>query len=256
MGLLDFHMWFVILGVACLGGLLALDRTAFGQFMVSQPIVAGPLIGLLLGDTVAGVVIGAALELIWVLDMPIGNFVPANSTISVVSATAIAVLSSRGNASLSVIGFCLLLTTAMVPATMVTERIVRNWNSRLGQGGDAADSQKNLRNAQLSGMAAFFLQAFSLCLIFVPLGIIAVVFFKQLPLFVHRAMVFYVTLLPFLGAALMIRTLSLRIIDICMVAGFVLAALTLQVLHFHVLAVLGLIMLAGWLGGRYSASQR
>ena len=58
-----------------------------------------------------GLVIGVVLELIWVLDIPIGAFVPADATISTVSATAIAALGSPGDAPLPVIGFSILLTS-------------------------------------------------------------------------------------------------------------------------------------------------
>ncbi len=85
----------------------------------------------MLGDPVAGIIIGVVLELIWVLDMPIGAFVPADATISAVSATAIAALGCPGGSSLPVIGFSLLLTAAMVPATMKADDIIRHWNSRL-----------------------------------------------------------------------------------------------------------------------------
>jgi len=44
-------------------GLLSLDVSAWGQIMVSRPIVCGPLIGLLLGDLKTGLIIGVLLEL-------------------------------------------------------------------------------------------------------------------------------------------------------------------------------------------------
>ena len=94
MPIFDLHAVAIIFGVALVGGILGLDRTAAGQFMISQPIVAGPLTGWILGDMAAGLVIGAILELIWVLDMPVGAFVPADSTIGAVSATALTVLGS------------------------------------------------------------------------------------------------------------------------------------------------------------------
>src|SRR5512138_278060 len=91
----DAHTMMLVFLAALIGGVVGLDRTALGQFMVSQPVVAGPLTGWLLGDAPAGLVIGGALELVWVLDMPIGTFVPADATVAAVAATAIAALSSR-----------------------------------------------------------------------------------------------------------------------------------------------------------------
>jgi mannose/fructose/N-acetylgalactosamine-specific phosphotransferase system component IIC len=96
MPVFDAHMVLVILGISAVGGILGLDRTAAGQFMISQPIVAGPVTGWMLGDPTAGIVIGAVLELIWLLDLPVGTFVPADATIGTVSATAFAALGKSG----------------------------------------------------------------------------------------------------------------------------------------------------------------
>ena len=62
MPIFDLHTLGVIASVAFAGGVIGLDRTAAGQFMISQPIVAGPFIGWLLGDTTVGLVIGACLN--------------------------------------------------------------------------------------------------------------------------------------------------------------------------------------------------
>ena len=50
-----------MLKVTALGGLLGLDATGVGQFMVSRPLVAGALTGWLLGDVALGVTIGVVL---------------------------------------------------------------------------------------------------------------------------------------------------------------------------------------------------
>ena len=52
-----------ILRLSVLGGLLGLDGTAVGQFMVSRPVVAGTLVGWVLGVPGLGLSIGAMLEL-------------------------------------------------------------------------------------------------------------------------------------------------------------------------------------------------
>ena len=51
--------------VALLGGVLALDGTSVGQFMLSRPVVAGALTGWMLGDPALGLLIGTLLELCW-----------------------------------------------------------------------------------------------------------------------------------------------------------------------------------------------
>lgn len=250
MMIFDLHTLFVIFGIALVGGVLGLDRTAAGQFMISQPIVAGPLIGWMLGDTAAGVVIGAVLELIWVLDMPVGTFVPADSTIGAVSATAIAALGGGGHATPDLIGFSVLLTTAMVPVTMAVDGIVRKRNSRLAERAASApgeDAGKKLSRAHLTGLAVFFLKSFVLYLVFIPAGLFAASLFARMPEKAHNALALFVKLLPLLGAALVVRKLSIRNLDRFFLAGFVVAALLTPVFSLYPLIIILLVITAGYL---------
>jgi len=246
--------------VAIVGGLISLDRTAAGQFMISQPIVAGPLAGWVLGDTTAGLVIGAVLELIWVLDMPIGTFVPADATIGTISATAVAVTGNAGSVGLDRIGFTILLTTAMVPVTMFVDGIIRERNSRLVEVALAAGEEKNagrvLARAHLAGLVIFFLKSFLLYLVFIPAGLIALRLFAGMPEKMHAAMALFVKLLPLLGAALIVRKLSIRTMDRFFLAGFAVAALLTTALHPHALVTILLALAAGFFGMRYREGLR
>ena len=82
------------LSLALLGGLLALDATSVGQFMVSRPLVAGTLAGWWLGDPAVGLGIGSILELFHLAGVPAGgSHVPESGPASVV---AVAVAISAG----------------------------------------------------------------------------------------------------------------------------------------------------------------
>jgi PTS system mannose-specific IIC component len=254
MPVFDLHMIFAIVGIALVGGLIGLDQTAVGQFMISQPIVAGPLTGWLLGDPVSGLIIGAVLELLWVLDMPIGSFVPADATISAVSATAIAALGNTGDAPLPIIGFSILLTTAMTPVTMKANSIIRHWNSRLADAvmtDPVLDVRRTLALAHFSGLPVFFMKSFVLYLVFLPIGIGAVFVFGQLPENIHRAMSLFVKLLPLVGVALVARKLSVKAIDLFLLGGFIIAV-TGWFLSVPAISIMLLTVTAGWLGTRYS----
>ncbi len=253
MAIFDFHSLLQILAAAAVGAIIGLDRTAFGQVMISQPVVAGPLAGWLLGDAGAGFIVGAVLELIWVLDMPVGTFVPADATIGTVSATAIAALSHPGGAGLPVIGFSILLTVFMVPVTMKAEHLIRDWNSRLADAvltAPVRDAASALAAAQRKGLAAFFLKSFVLYCLFIPLGIAAAVLFDRLPAVFPRAMALFVKLLPLLGVALIMRKLSVRTLDLSVFIGILSGVVFGQLMHVPALAVMVLTVLAGWLGVR------
>ena len=49
--------------IGVLGGLLALDATSVGQFMISRPLVVGVLAGVVVDQPLLGATIGAILEL-------------------------------------------------------------------------------------------------------------------------------------------------------------------------------------------------
>jgi mannose/fructose/N-acetylgalactosamine-specific phosphotransferase system component IIC len=81
-----------ILELALLGGLLGLDGTSVGQFMVSRPLVAGALAGWVAGDPATGLLVGAVLELFLLVSFPTGGArFPEGSTATVVAVgTAVA----------------------------------------------------------------------------------------------------------------------------------------------------------------------
>lgn len=61
-----------LLALAAWGSLVGLDLASWPQLMLSRPIVAGGVAGLLLGDPVAGVTVGGLLELFALDVLPIG----------------------------------------------------------------------------------------------------------------------------------------------------------------------------------------
>jgi len=251
----DMHIVLKVLGIAFVGGVLGLDRTAAGQFMISQPIVAGPLTGWMLGEPTAGIIVGAVLELIWVLDMPVGTFVPADATIGTVSATAIAAFGAPCGATLPLIGFSILLSTAMVTMTMKAEGVVRTWNSRISEKALSASGPNTgpaLFRAQCAGLVLFFLKSFVLYCIFIPLGIAAMQLYKHLPGAFPRALSLFVKLLPLIGVGLVVRKLTVKSFDQYVLAGFATAVLFGQLIHAPGVVVLLLTASVGWIGARYS----
>ena len=79
-----------ILLLSAFFGVVSCDTVVAGQFMYSRPIIAGPLVGLLLGNPYVGFIAGLCVELIWIRVIPIGDSVPPDSTLTAVLATAAA----------------------------------------------------------------------------------------------------------------------------------------------------------------------
>jgi PTS system mannose-specific IIC component len=56
-----------------LGGWVALDGAALGQFLLSRPLVAASIAGLLVGDPLSGLLVGLLLELAHLVHLPLGG---------------------------------------------------------------------------------------------------------------------------------------------------------------------------------------
>ncbi len=86
--------------LSILAGAVALDTTAALQMMFSQPLVAGTCAGLILGHPETGLLIGTALELVWVAARPVGGALfPDTGPASVVGVGLAGLLISQGIAS-------------------------------------------------------------------------------------------------------------------------------------------------------------
>ncbi len=69
----------IVIGLSILGALILLDKYAFGEFGISQPVVSGAIIGALCGDVRMGIYIGALVQLVFIANLPIGKNVPPDA---------------------------------------------------------------------------------------------------------------------------------------------------------------------------------
>ncbi|MBI5894260.1 MAG: PTS sugar transporter subunit IIC [Deltaproteobacteria bacterium] len=113
---------------AVAGGFISLDRTAAFQIMISRPIVAGPLIGLVCGSLAAGIVIGSLLELLWIGDLPVGGHVPPHETAAAVIAAAVAANAKGIIPEKELFGFCILMTIPFAVLCQKADQGVRMFN--------------------------------------------------------------------------------------------------------------------------------
>ncbi len=69
----------MVILLTLLGALLLLDKYAVGEFGISQPIVAGAIIGALWGDVQVGIFVGALFQMVFLANLPIGKDVPPDA---------------------------------------------------------------------------------------------------------------------------------------------------------------------------------
>lgn len=197
------------------GGLFCLDRI-FIQVMISRPIVIAPLIGLLLHNPSAGLIIGALVELFWIDHIPVGTYIPPNDSAVAVLATSIAVLGGQnpGKTSPQLIALAILLA---VPFGIIAQKIdlfIVKSNNVLSdqaledakQGNIKAIEQKNY----FSLVKVFLLTVFYLFAAQSILVSAVIVIYPKLtaPVFKMLSLVYY--FLPLLGIAAALNTIKQR----------------------------------------------
>jgi len=76
--------WYTVLLPAMSGwiALLELDGVLIGQWMISRPILVGPLMGLLCGKPALGLSLGILFELFTLDKSPVGSVMPLNGTVA------------------------------------------------------------------------------------------------------------------------------------------------------------------------------
>lgn len=84
-----------ILVAAMWAGLLSLDFTACGPWMIAQPLVCGPLFGWMMGQVAVGVIIGGVVQLLWMDLSPVGVGIPYDATAVTLLAVFIATIHER-----------------------------------------------------------------------------------------------------------------------------------------------------------------
>jgi len=145
-----------LLPLVLLGGVLALDATSFGQFMVSRPLVAGALAGWVCGDPGLGLSMGVFLELYLLVAFPTGGSrFPEGATATVV---AVASASAVDYSAAIPLGVAVGLVWGQLGGFSITA--LRKLNGRfVPEPSDTRVSPKSLVSAHLGAMALDFMRA-------------------------------------------------------------------------------------------------
>lgn len=169
----------MVVGEYLLAGFVAvltgLDRVALVQVMISRPLVAAPLTGLVLGNPLVGLEVGMLIELLWLGRLPVGAAIPPDDTQVAVGATVLA-LSVGHSLDLSGMPMVLLAVLIAIPLGkfgQVFDRLARHANDRLAVSALdalAAGSSRGLERYHLFGLASFALANLATALVIVLIG--------------------------------------------------------------------------------------
>lgn len=204
-----------LIAVSFTGGILCLDRIVL-QAMISRPIVAAPLIGLILGDPYTGLIAGAFIELFWIDRLPIGAYIPPNDTVAAILSTASSIESARllGGSSQGLIAFAVLI---VVPLWILAQRM-ELW---LGKGNEKL-VEEALNDAERGDVGAIarrhrtaILKAYLLSVAFILIAMAVLILvmtwiYPRLASPIIRGLTLLYSLFPLLGAAVALNTVNVR----------------------------------------------
>jgi mannose PTS system EIIC component len=208
-------MWHSIVYASLAGGILCLDRI-FIQALISRPIVAGPVIGLLLGDLRTGLVTGAFIELLWIDRLAVGAYIPPNETLVAILATAASIIAGRGHGGSTpeIIAAAVLFYIPVGLAGRTVDSRLAIFNNRLSRRAVNAAGRGDIRGIErlhLAGLVIYF--AVTTAVLFTALAAGSVALTCLYPLFgehVQAALLYVYCFLPVLGVAVAVSTVKTR----------------------------------------------
>ncbi|WP_172399696.1 PTS sugar transporter subunit IIC [Geothermobacter hydrogeniphilus] len=228
--------WTVLLSGGLIAIVAGLDRTALLQIMLSRPLVAGSLLGWLLGVPESGLLIGALCELLWLSRMPVGAAIPPDDTQVAVGATCLTVLlnPAGGFAPEPVALFALLLAMPLGKVGQWFDRLARNCNSRLLRRAERAVAdghEEQIERLHLRGVLHFAGAALATFVVVVAGGML--IGMPLLPRAVHLLQPLtgeLELLFPLVGAAVILATLHVSRALTLFSTSFVTVLLTIWLL--------------------------
>jgi mannose/fructose/N-acetylgalactosamine-specific phosphotransferase system component IIC len=161
-----------LVALVALGAIVALDGSAFGQLMLSRPLIAGTLAGALVGMPLEGALIGALMEVLSLGELPVGAArYPETGT------AAVAAVGTLGLAAAEPLPQTLLLALVygliwqrVFGATVIAERYL---NERLVHAGEEEriDLHVRIERWHLLSMAADLLRGAAVTLVALIIGV-------------------------------------------------------------------------------------
>ena len=193
--------------LAAIAALVSLDVTAFGQFMISRPIVVGPIFGFLLGDIKTGIWLGMIVELLWVGVIPMGASVPPDTTAMAILSTVWGMRGVPNHPSSVVLALALAIPAAVLFRLVdVAQRYAHVRIARWVQ--DAPDGALESRISQgiYAGFLLFFIKAFLFYagLLYAGSVVTREVYFRLSPMMVNGLGLAW-RVLPVVGFAVILR---------------------------------------------------
>lgn len=228
-------MFLQIFRLSLIGGLINLDDVPVMQTMISQPIIAAPLIGWIWGDFQSGLLIGAYMELLMICFLPIGCEVPADSSLASVTAISLYLLAKAffPGSLRSLTAMVILLSFPLSLLARKTSILVRKINNKISdyaQQSVRAGKAQKINILHFMGIILFFLRSFSFCFFTLSLLVFSL---KKVTFFFNPGVIRGLELLyltyPLIGIAIIFHTFRDRSMYFPFIISFLSASLLASV---------------------------
>lgn len=148
-----------------IGGLVALDGTSVGQFMVSRPFVAAALGGLAVGRPAQGIVAGVVLEALHLAVLPVGAAKYPEGGPPAVAAGAVYASIVPPVAAAATLLVCVLVTLALEQVGGRSVELMRQWNGRFAGAPAGGLTPAQVAGRQYGAIAVDFVRGALLTLV-------------------------------------------------------------------------------------------
>ncbi|MDZ7341516.1 MAG: PTS sugar transporter subunit IIC [candidate division KSB1 bacterium] len=176
-----------LLLICLIGGIVSIDIAAGWQVMVSQPIIACPVVGLVMGNLELGIVMGSLLELPWLIVIPTGGRHSSEANLGAVTATALSIylMGEQVNTENIIIVVAIVYSLFISLLGNHLVNFMRQTNLRLMYAADIAASQADLSKITWLNTVGL-IHAFLLGFLLVGFGVgIGWLILKPLVRFIH-----------------------------------------------------------------------
>jgi mannose/fructose/N-acetylgalactosamine-specific phosphotransferase system component IIC len=145
------------IAVGLWGGMVGLDSTSFPQAMISRPLVAGTITGLLFGRPIDGVVLGFLVEAFSLITLPIGAATYPEPGTATVAATAAFITATPAGLQPGYLMIALAFALCWERLSALTVTLQRRANGRMLVR-TAAVAARKLERRHLAAMSVDFLR--------------------------------------------------------------------------------------------------
>lgn len=193
------------------GAMLCLDRIV-SQMMLSRPIVVAPVVGLMLGNPLTGLLVGAMIEIFWINKTPLGTYLPPNDSIVAVVATITVIILIENTPLIrqEMLALSILCYLPLGFCSQKIEPLTARFNETLSAKALREVESDPLRMKSLSPalpVLVYFFYTLSLMALALLLGLICIPWvYRHFPPFAQIALFYTYYTLPLIGVAVVLMT--------------------------------------------------